>query len=1044
MIHRAGRLLLGALAAGAAGIAVLLAVLAWLLAVGPISLTFLSPYVADALRQAELAPRIDFDDLVLTWAGWDRPLDVRVTGVRLLRDNGDLVASVPEVSVGLNARALIKGRVGLGSLEMTGAVATLVRDAGGRITLGPPGEDAEAEGFAARLLGVLLKPPDDSQMLGGLRHLRVVDADITFEDRIAQTSWHAPKAALALVRDEAGIDVNAEVDIDLDDTLVHLALGATYDNGRREARFTVRFSDIEPARLQGAAAALAPLAVLKMPLSGTVEFTVGSGWAVSGVTFDVDAGPGYLDLPRVYPKPQPVERLSARGYIDDSLDALHLESLSADLGGPSAALSGTLWFLEGHFGVRAQGEVHNLSVAELKRLWPLKLSRSAREWSMIHLQEGLVSRAAFRIDVPPEVLARGRLPDEAVALDFDFEGGSVVYYSALPPITDGKGTVHMSGARFDLSLAEGRTAGLGISEGTLSISGLNTLHKSAEIDALVAGPVQKAMTLLDREPLGFARKGGLDPTSLGGEAAARLRFRFPIKRELLPARLQFSAAANLNAAAIANLYGKYELKDGNLELQVDGHGAALSGRAVLNGVPLEIAWHRSFEPEAAVRARYALSGILDNAAREALFLPAGDYLEGPVAMDLEVLVDDAAAIQATADVDLKTAQATIPALRWHKPAETEGSLHMVLSKPANGDLVVDSFTLAAADLMASGAASFAADGSLHRLDFSRLLFGGPQGTDVSASLSRREDDGYALTIEGRRLDFRPYLEQPAEDGDRAATPPLSVTAHVRRLILGEGLELKEARATGSHDGARWETVQMGGSLNGGAPLEVTLNPHEGGRRLKMTSTDAGSVARALDLFFNVEGGRLEINALIHDELPGRPIEGEVTIDNFRLVKAPLLARLFALASLTGMLDLLNGEGIKFVRLSAPFTLAEDKVTLEQARAHGAAVGITAEGVIDRGAGTTDLRGSIVPAYTINSLLGKIPLLGRLLIGKEGEGIIGVAYSIKGSSENPRVEANPLSVLAPGFLRRLFFIGSSGKAGSSGETFPERDEDRGVR
>ena len=140
-----------------------------------------------------------------------------------------------------------------------------------------------------------------------------------------------------------------------------------------------------------------------------------------------------------------------------------------------------------------------------------------------------------------------------------------------------------------------------------------------------------------------------------------------------------------------------------------------------------------------------------------------------------------------------------------------------------------------------------------------------------------------------------------------------------------------------------------------------------------------------------------------------------------------------MGSLTGVVDLLNGEGISFARFVAPFRMVEKKVTIERARAYGPALGITLEGVLDRAAESANLKGTIVPAYTINSMLGKIPLLGDILVGREGEGIFAFTYSVKGPIRNPRVIVNPLSALAPGILRRMLFIGASGAAQ------PEPDE-----
>jgi len=90
-----------------------------------------------------------------------------------------------------------------------------------------------------------------------------------------------------------------------------------------------------------------------------------------------------------------------------------------------------------------------------------------------------------------------------------------------------------------------------------------------------------------------------------------------------------------------------------------------------------------------------------------------------------------------------------------------------------------------------------------------------------------------------------------------------------------------------------------------------------------------------------------------------------------------------------------------------------------AKANGPSLGITMEGQIDTGAGKINVNGVVVPAYGLNSLLGKIPLVGNLFSGGSGKGLFGVTYRVKGTTDEPEVNANPLSGLAPGFLRLLF-------------------------
>ncbi|HIM45462.1 MAG TPA: hypothetical protein EYM34_04250, partial [Alphaproteobacteria bacterium] len=101
---------------------------------------------------------------------------------------------------------------------------------------------------------------------------------------------------------------------------------------------------------------------------------------------------------------------------------------------------------------------------------------------------------------------------------------------------------------------------------------------------------------------------------------------------------------------------------------------------------------------------------------------------------------------------------------------------------------------------------------------------------------------------------------------------------------------------------------------------------------------------------------------------------------------------------------------------------------------GISIGVNASGKINLDNDQVDVRGTIVPVYAINSLLGNIPLIGDLLVGGEGEGIFAATYSVTGTTEEPKITVNPLAVLAPGFLRNLFsiFDGDSGDSGDGSQ------------
>ena len=109
------------------------------------------------------------------------------------------------------------------------------------------------------------------------------------------------------------------------------------------------------------------------------------------------------------------------------------------------------------------------------------------------------------------------------------------------------------------------------------------------------------------------------------------------------------------------------------------------------------------------------------------------------------------------------------------------------------------------------------------------------------------------------------------------------------------------------------------------------------------------------------------------------------------------------------------------------TATDGRLQSDLLRAYGPALGITAKGEIDLRADRSDLQGTIVPAYTVNSVLGKIPVLGELLVGGKGEGVFAVTYRLRGPVGDPEITVNPLSALTPGFLRGLFGLLEGGES-----------------
>jgi hypothetical protein len=187
--------------------------------------------------------------------------------------------------------------------------------------------------------------------------------------------------------------------------------------------------------------------------------------------------------------------------------------------------------------------------------------------------------------------------------------------------------------------------------------------------------------------------------------------------------------------------------------------------------------------------------------------------------------------------------------------------------------------------------------------------------------------------------------------------------------------------------------------------------------------------RSLGITDKIVGGEMELAGATEEASPGRPLALDVEMRAYRMVDEPAIARFLATALITGIPDSLRGEGIGFDRLQAKALLRDSALEIRDMRTSGPALGIQARGRIEIAADRIDMEGTIVPANAVNSLFGRIPVIGEILFGP---GLFAARYTVRGPRSSPDVTINPLSALAPGVLRNIFGILEGGSAPPQGQ------------
>ena len=505
-MHKTIRFIIQIVAAVFGGLAIIFAIASWRLSSGPISIAFLSPYIVEAFEAEDLSYRFEFEDTILTWAGWNRSLDIVVTDARAIGPDGEILASVPEISLELSALSLLKGKVAPTSIELLRPKVHLVRNLQGKLEFAFGSDFAEPDEAVNELVADFLAAPGTDHPLGQLKRISILAAALSVDDKLLDLSWNAPQADLIFDLNETGIDGEILADIEVADVALRIVAVTTLDRANGRVHTNLRFGEIVPARLAGISPKLEALAALRLPVSGILEFTLTrEGTLVERITFDITGGAGSLEAPEVFPAPPKIASLRIRGDADVEFNSVNLEEFAADTGGPVFSFHGQISGMPDQTGIHGVFEFKEMPFAELENYWPEFLMANARPWILANVLDGVISRFSVELDVKPgelDLVETGMRPD-ALHVSYEIRDATVNYFPGQPYAYGVDGEGRIDGNSMTLHLRDGTIEDIYAPSGIALITDIMLDSATLTIIGNFEGPADNAIRLLDRPGLEF-------------------------------------------------------------------------------------------------------------------------------------------------------------------------------------------------------------------------------------------------------------------------------------------------------------------------------------------------------------------------------------------------------------------------------------------------------------------------------------------------------------------------------------------------------------
>jgi hypothetical protein len=437
-----------------------------------------------------------------------------------------------------------------------------------------------------------------------------------------------------------------------------------------------------------------------------------------------------------------------------------------------------------------------------------------------------------------------------------------------------------------------------------------------------------------------------------------------------------------------------------------------------------------------LRAKLNFSDVVLNVDAEPAALTVRHSAgSGIVAGHLRYRKDTKAEVRLAADLDVREARLDSSTLDWTQPPGSNGKVGFHLH-PTAKPLKFDPLRIEFPDLRAHGTVVVNGSGSSGSATLANVVHG---KTELDRLEVHWAPTSATVRLGTGMLDLQPLLkEDSSKKGAPDAGTPIDLDIGIAgglRIALDRNSWMENVKATVVRRHGQFQRIEVsadlprklwstGQSVSGNASRTFWLKfePSGTGRRLDAAAPDFGALLKAVDASNGVRGGTLVISGRADKMEGGDVVRSHVKVTGFVLAEAPMVVRILTVAALDKFVSTLRGEGLHFDSLKGVVIARGDRYELQNFRAHGSSVGWTASGWVDIGTDELSIDGAVIPAYTASKVLKGIPLLGSLLGGRDNRGLFAINYKVRGALKDPKVTANPLTALTPGFLREVWDLG----------------------
>lgn len=1023
------------------------ALFVWRIASGPLDVSFATGYVQHALYDPSTGYSVSIGKTVIEWPGLKGPLVLELDDAALVRKERRIL-DIGKLRLGLSAPHLLIGQIEPVSISLSRPALQLIRTHDNRVVLSMDEladmpditEEETGETPLMRIIAGLAGPDgtvDARSPLVHLRSLEIADAQMILEDHALGITWYLQSIDLLFARKEGGLALSAGIKLPGGrNGTAAVRIDAAYDRATSSVAVDAHVQDFEPRILSRKIDALSWLDGHQLYVDGDVSLKLDRALNITVAKATLHSDNGLFEIRDVYALPFSFQSLDLDVDYDRTAGIIDVKNAAVRAQDVTVTLSSKIAVGKDGMRMPVKIDIPALPQEKTVALWPDALrGHSIESWMTKQLSAGTIRDIAVSFDVAAKQGAEGWDTDVTnIAASFGIEDMTVDYRPPLLPVKKVAGKGKFGNNVLDISIDKGEIeGGMKVSNGRVLIDNIiGDEVGTAKITVDLKAGLPAVFRYVKDEPINMKEDDlGIDAKGVKGDADLAVSITLPTAKHVTAEQVKVDVKGTVDDLVLPDVLKDMDLSGGPLALTVSGDKVGLKGKALLEGRKTDFEWEQYLESKGKPYSSKVTASLdADRDLRERLGIGLDDWMTGtaPVHVVYTEFQDDRAEAEVRADVTPATV--IVKPFGYEKPPGAAGT-STLKAKLVKGQLKeITELTVKTPELAVSGASL-----NFETVDGKTVVTDGKfpsftlDETKAAIDLKRHRDGRMTIGVRGSFLDARPFLGK-GRNKDRKkepyAGPPLNISVDVATMRTHDERTIEKAKILLNMDSLGLPDRLEMDAIAGKGVIYFRLKPEQSGKlSFRLEADDAGAALRAFNIYENVRRGKIVMQGQSVDNGKGRRvITGSGQLNDFRVIKAPVLAQLVTFISPMGLPQLLSSEGLYFSRLESKFEWRMrrmgDLYVMEDGRTSGSSLGLTFDGTIDREKNFTDIEGHIVPISEINAIIGAIPLVGDILTGGEDGGVFAATYTIRGPSEKPIVSVNPLSVLAPGILRRMLF------------------------